>query len=168
MVGGGLGSFYAHLFSDFVLTLLFAFMAVSAAITMIFPAKNLENDKNSSPVSKGWSVLIGFITGIIGGLIGLGAGFIFVPVILYIYKTSLRKAIGSSLVTCFLVVSGGLIAKQGMQKVNVYMVLFLVIGGIIGAQIGGRLNKFIQTQNLKRMVAIVIVMVSIKTIYDLF
>jgi uncharacterized membrane protein YfcA len=168
MFGGALGSFLAQFLSNSVLKVVFAIMATIASFMMFFPAKNLDNDDYVPTISKTLAIIIGFSTGVLGGFIGLAAGFIFVPVILHVFKSSLRKAIGSSLVTCFLLALGGSVVKIGMQSVSLQMALFLISGGILGAQLGGRANKFVKTSMLKKMVALIIGIIAIKIFYDIF
>jgi uncharacterized membrane protein YfcA len=166
MFGGAAGSFLSQFLLDSVLKIIFAAMATAASVMMLFPSRSSEYD-NAKKFSKTLAVAIGFSTGVIGGLIGVAAGFIFVPVLMYIFKLPIRKAIGSSLITCFLLALGGGIVKVGTQSIPMEMVAVLVGGGIIGAQLGGRLNKFIKTMILKKMVAVVIGAISIRIFFKI-
>ncbi|RSL33521.1 sulfite exporter TauE/SafE family protein [Salibacterium salarium] len=168
--GGIIGVIVAHQSTtDFWLRIIFALMAVSAAIVMQIPyVTNEDKPYTFSLKSYVLSVMGGLMIGGLGGLIGLAAGFIFVPVLIFFYHVPIKKAIGTSLVTCLLLATGSLLAKISITTVSFDLGFALIIGGVIGAQIGGRLNKQLSSIVLKRITAYSILLVSVKLIYDLF
>lgn len=167
--GGILGVLIAHSISDFLLRIIFAVLAISSAIVMQIPHPENEDQKfQFSTKSITFSIVGGLSIGLIGGLIGLSAGFIFVPVLIFFYHLPIKKAIGTSLVTCFLLAAGSLVAKVSITTVEFQLGITLIIGGILGAQLGGMLNKRLSSLMLQKITAFSIVLVSIKVIYDLF
>jgi len=85
-----------------------------------------------------------------------------------IYKLSIKQAIGSSLVICFLLSFGSLIIKLSFDTIQWKYGVILIFGGILGAQIGGRISKKLNSIVLKRIAAYSIILVSVKLFYDLF
>ncbi|MGO4887436.1 sulfite exporter TauE/SafE family protein [Anaerobacillus sp. MEB173] len=168
--GGIVGVIIAHNTSDMFLRIVFAVMAMLAAIVMQLPNKTNE-DKPYEFTKKSYvySIIGGITIGIVGGLIGLGAGFIFVPVMIYFYHLNVKKAIGSSLITCFLLATGSLLTKLAfIESTSIQLGIAIIVGGIIGAQLGGRLGKRLSPVMLKRIAAYSILIISIKVVFDLF
>ncbi len=167
--GGILGVMIAHSITDFALRVVFAILAATAAVVMFIPNRsNIEGPFKFTAISYVLSGAGGILIGVIGGMVGLSAGFIFVPVMIYLYRLSVKKAIGTSLATCFLLAAGSFLAKLGAGAVSIEMGVALVAGGVIGAQIGGRIGKRLPSLVLKRTAAFSIFLISIKVVYDLF
>jgi len=167
--GGVIGVIIAHNISDFFLKIIFAILAVLAAIIMQIP--HAINDSKSFKFTwktRFYSIIGGVSIGIIGGVIGIGAGFIFVPTFIYIYHLPLKKAIGTSLITILLLSTGSFLTKINIATVPFELGIALIIGGVIGAQLGGRLNKVFPPLILKKVSSLFIVIVSLKVLYDLF
>ncbi|GGC83636.1 hypothetical protein GCM10007216_12840 [Thalassobacillus devorans] len=169
-VGGMIGVIIANYSSDFILRAIFAALAIAAAIIMQIPQKANENPIpfQFSPLSKTLTVIGGITIGILGGLVGVAAGFIFVPLMIFIYKLPIKKAIGSSLITCFLLAVGSFITKLSVEAVPIGYGIMLIVGGVIGAQIGGRITMSLKSITLKRIAAYSILIISMKLFYDLF
>lgn len=168
LVGGVIGSFLSHLLSDGVLKIIFACMAFLASFSMIFPTKNMDQNHFTPEVPRGLAVMLGLTTGLIGGLIGVAAGFVFVPLQMYLFHISVKKSIGNSLVICFLVSCGSFIPKLTMDAIPLMTTIAIVTGAVLGSQIGGMLNKTLQSKTLKNMVAFIIAVISIRIFYDIF
>lgn len=169
LFGGGIGVLLAHQTSDFILRIVFSLLSIVAAIVMMIPYKSNENENFIFSVkSYLFSIAGGLSIGIVGGLIGLSAGFIFVPVMIFFYHLNIKKAIGTSLITCFLLAGGSFVAKIAMGALSLNLGLALIVGGMIGAQIGGRISKKLQPIALKRIAAYAIILVCVKMVYDLF
>jgi len=170
MFGGIIGVLFASHISDFSLRILFATLAVVSAVIMQIPTSKAETSKPFTPTTKMWTVtiLFGVTIGILGGLVGLSAGFIFVPLMIFFYKLPIKMAIGTSLITCFILSLGSLISKLTIGDIHYGQVAVLILGGIIGAQIGGRITKRLNSIALKRIAAYSILLVSCKLFYDLF
>ncbi len=169
-IGGMIGVLLASYSSDFLLRTIFAFLAVTAAIVMQIPYKSNEESEpfNFTIFSIILTVLACFMIGISGGLVGIAAGFIFVPLMIFVFKLPIKTAIGSSLLICFLLASGSLITKLGISSIPTGYAFMLILGGIAGAQIGGRITKRLNSITLKRIAAYLILLVSIKLFFDIY
>jgi uncharacterized membrane protein YfcA len=113
LFGGILGAYTANFTSEIILKIIFAVLSVIAAVIMQFSYKS-ENQSESYSFTLIKALLIisgGILIGLLGGLTGLAAGFIFVPAMMYIFHLPIKKAIGSSLITCFLLSFGSLITS---------------------------------------------------------
>jgi uncharacterized membrane protein YfcA len=84
-----------------------------------------------------WFVIMGFLTGIIGGLFGVGGGEIFIPLLIYIFGFSQHQAQGTAL--AILLPPIGLLAALRYYKagyVDFTVAGLLALGFFFGASIG--------------------------------
>lgn len=112
--------------------------------------------------------LIGFIIGILTGIVGLGGGYALVPSFIYLLGSPVKIAVGTSL-TSFIsmaAISGGFKIVQGV--VDVAAALSLGAGTAIGAQIGAKLVPKVPAWLIKLVFGIVFLYVSLKFILDVF
>src|SRR3712207_9251785 len=87
-----------------------------------------------SPIA-GIAMLIGFA----GALLGIGGGFIIVPVLLYLFRVPTAVVIGTSqFQILWTTVSGTILHAVANQAVDIVLALLLIIGGVFGAQFGAR------------------------------
>jgi uncharacterized membrane protein YfcA len=105
------------------------------------------------------------VGGLLGGLLGVGGGFIMVPLQVLWAKMPQRQANASSLVA---IIPIALVAvpiyyfRKGTPQVDFHMALFLVIGSVVGAYVGARLLNRIPERQLKLIVALFLLVLGVK------
>jgi len=89
-------------------------------------------------------VLVGMVTGLLAGFLGVGGGFIRVPALVYVIGASTHVAVGTDLVE--IVVSGAYGALRHSIEGNVDMmaVIFMIAGAMIGAQVGSIATAYVR------------------------
>jgi len=89
-------------------------------------------------------VLVGLITGVLAGFLGVGGGFVRVPALVYVVGASTHVAVGTDLVE--IVISGAYGALRHSIEGNVDMmaVLFMIVGAMFGAQIGSIATSYVR------------------------
>lgn len=112
-------------------------------------------------------ILVGIAAGILSGLVGVGGGIIIVPALVSILGFTQKQAQGTSLGLLLLPV--GIIGVMQYYKhgyVNVNYVIILAISFIAGSYWGGRIaTTEINDEKLKKIFAIVLMLVSIKMLF---
>jgi uncharacterized membrane protein YfcA len=103
-----------------------------------------------------WLALAGFGVGIAASFVGLGGGFLLVPLLLLLGYEA-QKAIGTSFLAILIISISALIAHNRLANVDYRVGAVLGIGGIIGAQIGARLVENVSTSDFRRIFALVLV-----------
>lgn len=168
--GGIIGSLTASYVSEVTIKIVFCLLSMIAAIVMQWPQKRDHENKifHFTPFSIVLIGLSGILVGLLGGLVGLAGGFIFLPVMIYIFRLPIKKAIGTSLITSFLLSAGALMVKIGVNSPPLDLGIAMVIGGIVGSQIGSWIGKRAPSLVLRKIAAFSILFISIKLIYDLF
>jgi len=90
-----------------------------------------------------WSVLmVGFITGILAGFLGVGGGFIRMPMLVYILGIPTHVAIGTDLFEIIFSAGYGTLTHAIKGNVDILMALVMHTGAAIGAQIGAVSTRF--------------------------
>jgi uncharacterized membrane protein YfcA len=110
---------------------------------------------------------IGLVGGLLGGLLGLGGGFVMVPLQVMLARTGMRQATGTSLAAVVpIAVVGALIYYfySGRHEVNLEVALFLVLGAIGGAYLGARFVNRVPETQLKYALAILLALVGLKEV----
>lgn len=101
-------------------------------------------------------VLVGALVGVGASFSGLGGGFLIVPLLLFLGYPA-EKAVGTSFLAILVISMSALFAHGKLAHVDYRVGLLLGLGGVVGAQAGGRLIEHISTANFKKVFALVLV-----------
>ncbi|WP_414039779.1 sulfite exporter TauE/SafE family protein [Acidithiobacillus sp. M4-SHS-6] len=114
-------------------------------------------------------ILLGFGVGLLTALMGVGGGFVMVPIMLYVLKMPTKVVVGTSLFQLLFTTAEVGILQAGMNHaVDPYLALALVLGSIFGTQFGARAGAYLQGEHLRLVLALVVVGVAIKMGLGLF
>jgi len=113
-------------------------------------------------------LVIGLFIGFVGSLLGIGGGFILVPALVYLLRVPGNVVIGTSLlqVVAMMAATTILYAVQS-QSVDVLLAFCLMVGGVVGAQFGASAGKYLRGEQLRAMLAVLILAVAIRFGYTL-
>jgi uncharacterized membrane protein YfcA len=111
---------------------------------------------------------IGAVVGVLAAIMGVGGGFIMVPAMIYLIGMPTRVVVGTSLFQ-FLFVTGFTTVLQAVQNksVDVVLALILLIGGVVGAQVGVALAGRLQAEQLRILLALIVLGVGARLLLDL-
>ncbi|WP_374392410.1 sulfite exporter TauE/SafE family protein [Tabrizicola sp.] len=112
--------------------------------------------------------LIGAAVGFLAAIMGVGGGFILVPAMIYLLGMPTKVVIGTSLfqiifVSAFTTVMHAVTS----QTVDMMLALLLILGGVIGAQIGTRVGVRLKAEQLRILLSLLVLTVSIRIAADL-
>ena len=111
---------------------------------------------------------IGFAVGVLSAIMGVGGGFILVPAMIYLLGMPTVVVIGTSLFQIvFVTANVTFLQATQNQTVDALLALILLSGAVVGAQFGGRLAGRIPGEQLRALLAIVVLAVGIKLLVDL-
>jgi uncharacterized membrane protein YfcA len=111
-------------------------------------------------------LVTGVVTGLAGGLLGVGGGFVMVPALVYLLKTPQREANGTSLAVIVPVAVVGASILGGGHQVDIEVGIALAIGSVGGAVAGARLTQRLSDTALRRAFGVLAVLVGVLTIGD--
>ncbi|WP_424927389.1 sulfite exporter TauE/SafE family protein [Amaricoccus tamworthensis] len=112
--------------------------------------------------------VVGIMVGALAAVMGVGGGFIMVPAMIYVIGMPTKVVVGTS-VFQFLFVTGYTTIMHAVQNKSVDTVLavILLLGGVIGAQIGVRLAAKLRAEQLRILLAALVLLVCFKLASDL-
>ena len=113
-------------------------------------------------------VAVGFFVGIISALMGVGGAFILVPAMIYILGMPTMVVVGTSLFQIIFVAANvTLLQSVQNQTVDVVLALVLTVGGVIGAQIGSRVVQKIPAEQIRVLLAALVLIVGVVLAWEL-
>jgi uncharacterized membrane protein YfcA len=113
-------------------------------------------------------LLIGALVGLLAAIMGVGGGFIMVPAMIYMLGMPTAVVIGTSLFQIIFVTANvTFLQATANQTVDIVLALLLLIGAVIGAQFGTRLGARIRAEELRVLLAVLALAVSVKLVFDL-
>ena len=113
-------------------------------------------------------ILIGFFVGVLSAMMGVGGGFIMIPAMVYILGMSTNVVVGTSLFQIIFVTANSTFFQSYInQTVDIVLSALMILGGVIGAQIGVRLGSQLKAEYLRGILAILVLLVCAKILTDL-
>ena len=112
--------------------------------------------------------VLGVAIGILGTLLGIGGGFLIVPALIYILRVPSNVVIGTSLVQIVASMAVATVLHAvSSQSVDVTLAIILMVGGVIGAQFGARISQKIRGDQLRALLALLVLAVALRFLVGL-
>jgi uncharacterized membrane protein YfcA len=111
---------------------------------------------------------VGFLVGVLAAIMGVGGGFVMVPAMIYLLGMPTTVVIGTSLFQIIFVTANvTFLQAYANQTVDVFLALMLLIGAVIGAQFGARAGAKLHGEELRGLLALMVLAVCDKLFFDL-
>jgi len=112
---------------------------------------------------------IGFFSGILVSLLGVGGGFFMIPAMIYILGMPTSIVIGTSLYQIiFITANVTLLQALTTQTVDIVLAVLLIAGSVVGVKIGSELGMRLPAAKLRAMLAAILLLVALKLAFGLF
>jgi hypothetical protein len=169
VIGSFSGSILSAYLTSEVLLMVFAAMAIVAAVMMLIPIQETESEPDVERLqfNKSLAVIMGLIIGTLSGVIGQGGAFLFVPAMLYILRIPMRITIGTTLLVGLASSTAVLLGRVGTNQIPYLMSVVLVAGILIGAYIGSAMSQKTPQRVLRGILSILIFLTALKISYEL-
>ena len=106
---------------------------------------------------------IGFIIGFAGAVMGIGGGFLLVPMLIYVLRVPTATVIGTSMVLTLVTMASATVMHAAVNHlVDALLALFLMVGGVIGAQFGARAGQKMSGERLRLLLGLLVLAVGIR------
>jgi hypothetical protein len=113
-------------------------------------------------------LIVGVLVGILAAIMGVGGGFIMVPAMIYLLGMPTKVVVGTSLFQIIFVTGfTTLLHATTNYTVDIALAVLLLVGGVIGAQIGTRLGTYLKAEQLRILLALLVILVCAKLALDL-
>ncbi|WP_068305743.1 sulfite exporter TauE/SafE family protein [Pararhodobacter sp. CCB-MM2] len=113
-------------------------------------------------------LLVGASVGVLSAVMGVGGGFIMVPAMIYLLGMPTKVVVGTSLFQIIFTTAYTTImhAVTG-HSVDIMLATFLILGGVIGAQLGTQIGLRLKAEQLRILLALLVLAVCVKVALDL-
>lgn len=113
-------------------------------------------------------LVVGLVVGVLSAIMGVGGGFVAVPAMIYILGMPTKVVVGTSLFQIIFVSAyTTLMHAYSHHTVDTLLAVLLIFGGVIGAQIGTRIGLLLNAGQLRILLALLVLAVSLKLGIDL-
>lgn len=113
-------------------------------------------------------ILVGVFIGLLSAIMGVGGGFIMIPAMIYLIGMPTNVVVGTSLFqVCFVAALTALLHAATNQTVDIVLGLILTAGGVLGAQLGTRAGAYLRGEQIRLLLACLVLSVCAKLTYDL-
>jgi len=113
-------------------------------------------------------IILGVFVGILAAIMGVGGGFLMVPVMIYMLRIPMHVMVGTSLFQIlFICIEVTFLQAYINHTVDFILSVLLLLGSTIGAQIGVVFNRRLKTEQLKILLASIVLAVTVKIILEL-
>jgi hypothetical protein len=111
---------------------------------------------------------IAALVGILAALLGVGGGFIMVPAMIYVIGMPTIVAVGTDLFQ-IVITTANVTLQQAITNKNVDLVLamLLLLGSTVGAQLGARVGRRLRGEQIRILLAIIVLVFAVKFVFDL-
>jgi uncharacterized membrane protein YfcA len=124
-----------------------------------FPVSGIDRMSIWVPVG------IGFITGLLAGVLGVGGGFIRMPTLVYLMGVPTVVAVGTDLFE--IIVSGayGAFTYALANRVELLAAGFVLVGASIGVQFGATATRYVRAEKIRFFFALTILMAGVSVLF---
>ena len=113
-------------------------------------------------------VLIGILVGILAAIMGVGGGFVMVPAMIYLLGMPTKVVVGTSLFQIIFVTAfTTMLHATTNYTVDIVLAVLLLVGGVIGAQFGTMFGAKLKAEQLRILLAVLVLLVCVKLAFDL-
>lgn len=106
---------------------------------------------------------IGMFVGVLSAIMGVGGGFIMVPAMIYLLGMPTNVVVGTSLFQIIFVTALTTVFHSvNTQTVDIFLAVLLLFGAVIGAQVGAGMGLRLKAEQLRALLALMVLLVCIK------
>ena len=113
-------------------------------------------------------LILGFVTGLLTVLLGVGGGFLLVPAMIYLLGMSTKVVVGTSLFQIlFVTAATTMVHALTSHAVDIVLAVLLLVGSVTGAQLGTRFATRVKPEYLRLALAFIVLTVAIRMLLGL-
>ena len=125
-------------------------------------------EKSGVTLSPVLPLVLGVFVGILAAIMGVGGGFIMVPVMVYMLRMPMHVVVGTSLLQIlFTCINVTIMQSVTNHTVDLVLAIILLLGSTLGAQFGVRLSRRLKADQLKILLASIVLIVMVQMLASL-
>ncbi|THE10921.1 sulfite exporter TauE/SafE family protein [Bacillus timonensis] len=177
-ISGVIATQFAHPFVIFlkkyqientVIPLMYLVLILYFSISILVsnsPSKEQAAGKTNFAYGK--IVLIGLFAGFISTALGVGGGFIIVPLLMSVLAFQPKYAVGTSLLSVFMIVVAGFATYASTVELDYGVIVSLIIGALIGGQLGAMVTNIYEDKQVRYFLAGLYIATGVSLVFKLF
>ncbi len=166
IIGSQFGAFLTSRLNDIVVKYIFVLLITFLGIRMFFAGENEEGKvieiKNYNKFA---GIGIGFFSGFVSGLCGVGGAVLIIPLLYLFLKVPIHYAIGTALISILFNSISGSLAYFIRDLINLKIGLTLALTSIIGAPIGAKIGINLPRKKLRKMFSIILIISGLSVLF---
>jgi len=170
VLGAPLGAYYTQFVPTTTLLWIFTVVVVFAAMRMIFISGTADREEVRGTARQRAAIgaAVGLSVGALAGLLGIGGGILFVPLLVFLGYPTKTAAATTALAVVFSSFSG-LLGHLAVGHFDVTLMLWASAAVLIGSQIGAQLmTTRMKSRQLKQIFGVVLLLVAVKMVVGLW
>jgi len=141
--------------------------SVYARMMRLLPFK-VHFERSNVTISVIMPLVLGVIVGALAAIMGVGGGFIMVPIMVYLLRMPMHVVVGTSLFQILFTCANVTVLQAAMNHtVDIVLALLLLLGSVVGAQIGTKAGQRLNADQLKILMAVIVLVVMVKMLFGL-
>ncbi|OIQ52377.1 MULTISPECIES: sulfite exporter TauE/SafE family protein [Pseudodesulfovibrio] len=113
-------------------------------------------------------LVLGVLVGVLAAIMGVGGGFIMVPIMVYLLRMPMHVVVGTSLFQIlFTCINVTILQSYTNHTVDFVLAVLLLLGSTLGAQFGTRISRKLKGEQLKILLATLVLAVMVKMLLNL-
>ncbi len=170
------GSYFTYKIPEITIKIVYL-VAVLLALALFFIKKNGSSVEISEeaavrkiPDKKDYFILIplGIIAGFGMGILGIGGGFLYVPILVLLFSLPLKVAIGTSLMVVLFNAAPGIIGKLLSVRFDFWVGVSVAVGAISGSKVGTYLGKKLKSKIIRIIFIIILIIITGRMVWDIY
>ena len=171
-----LGSYFTNLIPDISIKIIYLCSVIVALLLFFIKRKNSKREEELAliskkiPSKKDYFIIIpiSLVAGFSFGILGVGGGFLYVPLLILLFDFPLKVAIGTSLMIVLCNAIPGIIGKLLVVRLDIYIAIALAVGAILGSRLGTYLNKKLKDIVIKIVFIVILLVIIVRVVMDLY
>ncbi|HTG00351.1 MAG TPA: sulfite exporter TauE/SafE family protein [Nitrospirota bacterium] len=113
-------------------------------------------------------IVLGMFVGVLAAIMGVGGGFLMVPIMVYLLRMPMHVVVGTSLFQIlFTCIEVTFLQAYTNHSVDFILAVLLLLGSTVGAQVGAVFGRKLKGEQLKILLATIVLAVTVKIIFEL-
>ena len=168
IIGAYIGASLTSFLTSSQLKLIFGIAMILVAFVMSLNKNSMDPGEEMEDIKVDYRIipLGGLLSGVASGLLGVGGGVVNVP-FLNLLGFPIHYAVATSSLAIFITSLSSATSHHLLGNVDFELMVFMVPGLIIGAQIGARVARKMKARNIKKFFSVVVVLLGLKMIFNL-
>lgn len=166
IIGSYSTSYLTVLIPEYMLVVIFI-IVIFMAIAMLYFNKHNLNTAIKMKKNDYLIIILGMFQGALTGMLGVGGGFVIVPMMSYFFGISIHYAVGTSLIVIFISAIAGILGRISILNLPLEPVWLLIIAAMPCAQLGCWIASKLEASYLRFLFLFMLFIILISMVYEL-